>query len=193
MNRRLNLTRITDPAEAGIKHYADSLSVVAWACGRGPPDIRRVLDVGTGGGFPAVPVAVARPDWHVTALDSRAKKVRFVADCAARIGLTNLRAEHGHTDHWRIDHSGFDLVTFRAVGKLAECITRSQPLLAPDGWLICYKSASIGLDEERAGLDAAQRTLLRHYQKWTYSLPINDQSLERMLITLRKSTPDSLE
>jgi 16S rRNA G527 N7-methylase RsmG len=92
-NRSFNLTRITGPADAAVKHYADSLSLLAspWV------DAERstvVLDVGTGAGFPAAPLAIVCPRWSVLAIDGTAKKVRFVQACAEAMGLGNLEGRH---------------------------------------------------------------------------------------------------
>ena len=89
-NRRFNLTRITTPVEAAIKHYADSLTLLT--C----PDIAAaapitLLDVGTGAGFPAIPLAIVCPAWQVAAIDGTGKKARFVAESAAGLGATANR------------------------------------------------------------------------------------------------------
>jgi len=146
-NRSFNLTRITDPAEAAVKHYADSLALPWWwdrrvsgiEPGRGAPAL--VLDVGTGGGFPAVPVAVSRPAWATVAIDKTAKKARFVERCAGELGLSNLRAVHGRLPQWRSD-SPFDLAVFRAVGTVAESLRSVPEVIRPGGWVVCYKTAS---------------------------------------------------
>lgn len=183
-NRRFNLTRITDPIEAAVQHYADSLSAIVWAR-RHAPAIRTVLDVGTGGGFPAIPLAIVRPDWSVTAIDGTAKKSRFVAECAAYLGLENLTAVHGHTDHWQAPPEPFDLITFRAVGKLAVCIGHAQPLMARGGWLVCYKTDRIDkLERQRAAEQAKQRHLIAG-DPWPYRLDGGDLHLHRQLVSYR--------
>jgi len=92
-NRRFNLTRITAPADAALKHYADSLALLAtrWVDSDRPLS---VLDVGTGAGFPAVPLAIVCERWGVMAIDGTGKKARFVAEAAAVLGLANLEARH---------------------------------------------------------------------------------------------------
>ena len=130
-NRSFNLTRITDPKEAAIKHYADSLALLPWADGVGEK-IDSVLDVGTGAGFPAFPLAVLRPQWSVTAIDATRKKTDFVARTAASLGVENLRCEHAHSEHWKAFPEGgrpsanqYHLVVFRALSKPAKAIQQA--------------------------------------------------------------------
>ena len=80
-NRRLNLTRITDPVESAVRHYADSLALLAWSRDSAV-SIRTLLDVGTGAGFPAVPLAIMKPKWKITAIDGTKKKIDFVRETA---------------------------------------------------------------------------------------------------------------
>ncbi len=187
-NRRFNLTRITEPEEAAVKHYADSLSAVAWA-DEHAEGIGKVLDVGTGAGLPAVALAVARPEWQVTAIDGNAKKTRFVADCAEALGLTNLTALQQHTSQWHGRRDRFDLITLRAVGKLADCITQSRPLLAPGGTIVCYKSRRITDDELADGATAAKRAKLTPLPPWPYDLPLGNDEVRHTLLTYRREAP----
>ena len=191
-NRRVNLTRITDPDAAAVRHYADSLAVVAWearASGAAPRGSARqsghgplarddglgtplaVLDVGSGAGFPSIPVAVVRPDWRITALEATAKKVRFIASAAAELGLANVTAIHAHSDHWPDPPGRFDLICFRAVGPLAANLRTAAGLLAPGGCIVAYKNATL-TDEELA---AARRSWAEYGlaapTPWPYHLP----------------------
>jgi 16S rRNA (guanine527-N7)-methyltransferase len=184
-NRRFNLTRITDPEDAAVKHYADALSVVAWARTRAAR-IGTVLDVGAGPGLPALALAVAEPTWHVTAVDATAKKADFVADCAATLGLSNLAALHRHTDHWLDAVDVFDLITFRAVGALEACIATGHRRLAPGGTLICFKSARLSDEERTAGLAAARRHHLRALDDFPYALTTKQETLRRLLVIYQR-------
>lgn len=183
-NRRFNLTRITDPVEAAVKHYADSLSAAVWAR-RHAPEIRTVLDVGTGAGLPAIPLAIVRPDWSVTAIDGTAKKSRFVAECATQLGLENLTAAHRHTDHWQPAPAPFDLITFRAVAKLAVCIGHAQSLMAPGGWLVCYKTDRVDELERKRAAEQAERRHMIAADPWPYRLEGGELRLQRQLISYR--------
>jgi len=167
-NRRFNLTRITVPGEAAALLYADSAAALGWAiCAEA--GITTVLDVGTGAGFPAVPLAVLAPAWRVTALEATGKKARFVQQTARRLGINNLQALHAHSDHWTSGRT-FDLVTFKAIGRLDACVTAGRRYLASGGCIIVYKTASISPDELRLGRQAAERLRLEVPPPFEYEL-----------------------
>ena len=184
-NSRMNLTRITDPTEAAVKHYADSLALLLWIRDRGI-EVGTVLDVGSGAGFPAVPLAVMRPEWQVTALDGTAKKIGFVARVAKTLRLPNLRAVHAHSTHWR-DGWTADVVTVRAVAKLAKCMRDTVDLVAPNGWLVAYKTADIGDDELSAAQLQCADGGFRSEPAFEYELRLKDDRLQRALYSFRKT------
>lgn len=178
-NRVMNLTRITDPADAAVKHYADSLALLAWARDEGV-EPRSVLDIGTGAGFPAVPLAVARPDWSVTAIDSTGKKVDFLRAAAADLGLGNLDAVHAHTDHWRPGRR-FDLVTFRALGPLGKSIRQAARFLAATGRIVAYKTTAWNAAEISDETATLANLGLRSYNRYEYELTAGQQTMQRAL------------
>ena len=94
-NARMNLTRIANPAEIALLHYLDSLALLPHLA-----DLRRprLLDVGSGAGFPGMPLAIARPQTRVTLLDSTAKKLRFIEAAGAALGLENIRVLHARAE-----------------------------------------------------------------------------------------------
>ncbi len=140
-NRSLNLTRITEPGEFWEKHIWDSLwGVLPWLTQ--PPGSLRGLDLGTGAGFPGLPVAIALPAWELVLVDSTAKKVTFVEGLIAKLGLHQVRAHWDraetlghHSDH----REGYDLVLVRAVGSAAVCAEYALPLLRPQGQAVLYR------------------------------------------------------
>ncbi len=136
-NRRTNLTRITDPVQAAVKHYADSLASLPWADEAVLADAY-VLDVGTGAGFPAVPLAICRPAWRILAIDSAKKKADFVGSAAASLGLDGLSVQHARARELAGHVAPFDLVTCRAVADLVKCLREVRRLIAGGGWLVCY-------------------------------------------------------
>jgi 16S rRNA (guanine527-N7)-methyltransferase len=136
-NRQINLTRITAPADAAVKHYADSLAIVPWAR-KLIPRAARVLDVGTGAGFPAVPLAVCCPEWQVLAVDGTRKKADFLSAAAAELGLGNLTAKHARAHELVGQVQPFDLVTCRAVGDVVSNARETRRLVAAGGSLACY-------------------------------------------------------
>lgn len=179
-NQVTNLTRIIKPVEAAIKHYADSLALLAWSNERSLP-IRSVLDVGTGAGFPAVPLAIMRPTWNITAIDGTAKKIEFVRDWASASGIANVCCVHAHSKHWETDKK-FDLVTCRALAKLESAIEQTAPFVQGGGHLVLYKSASITSEELQAGNQAAHRNGLSFLERYDYSLKVGSEVLARTLL-----------
>ena len=185
-NRTTNLTRITNPVEAAIKHYADSLSLLLWEQ-RERPTIRTALDIGTGAGFPSLPLAAMRPDWAITALDGTRKKIDFLQSVVSELGMENLAPVWGHTDHWNPPHP-FDVAVFRALGPLDESIARAASLVAPSGWIIAYKTAEMSVDERRNTLDAVRKHGLLEGEPLRYELKIGADILARQLLVYRKPT-----
>ena len=184
-NQRMNLTRITEPAVAAVRHYADSLALLRIAKLADKPHVS-VLDVGTGAGFPAVPLAVARPGWRITAIDSTDKKVRFVAQCAMELGLTNLTVLHARAEHWRPPQR-FDVVALRAVAPLAVAIAKTCHLVAPRAWWVAYKSADLPAEEREAGLAAARQHRLTPAEPVVYELAEPTECRRHALWVLRKT------
>ena len=115
VNRSMNLTAITEPLSFAVRHIADSLTVSRYI-----PKNASVIDVGCGAGFPSVPLAIARPDIKITALDSTAKRISFIASSAEKLGIKNItaiaaRAEEAAQGELR---SSFDCAVSRAVARL---------------------------------------------------------------------------
>lgn len=177
-NRSFNLTRITDPAEAAVKHYADSLAIIHWASA---PDsaTRRVLDVGTGAGFPAVPLAIVRPDWQVTALDATAKKIRFLEQLRTALNLRNLVCVHEHAAHWQTPDR-FDLVAYKAVGSLGLCAEQGARLLARQGRIAVFKTGNLS-DAETAEARGKARELGLTWATFAYELGTAEETFQREL------------
>jgi len=133
-NRVYNLTAVRDVERMVSHHLLDSLAVVPYFEG-GCPDLIRVLDVGSGGGLPGIPLAIARPELQVTLIDSIAKKTAFLLQAKAELGLPNLNVITGRVEDFRPD-STFDVITSRAFSDLKEFVTLTRHLLKPAGrWL----------------------------------------------------------
>lgn len=148
-NKSLNLTAITDPEGIAVKHFADSLTVLAAA---EIPDGCKMLDVGTGAGFPCIPLMIARRDIKMTALDSTAKKLKFVEESANALGLypavIHARAEElGQNRQYR---ESFDAVTARAVANLRELAEYCLPFVKIGGVFIAMKGPLAGEELESA-------------------------------------------
>ncbi len=149
-NARMNLTRITDPAEIALKHHLDSLTLLTAL-----PEIKRqrLLDVGTGAGFPGLPVAIALPQLRVTLLDATAKKLRFIEAAGETLGLENIRVVHARAEEaGRNDaHRGtYDFVTARAVVRMPALMEYTLPLAKRGGMVIAMKGEAASQEMESA-------------------------------------------
>lgn len=139
-NSRINLTAITEPTEIVYKHFADSLTALAAV---EVPQGASFVDVGTGGGFPGLPILVARPDLHGVLLDSTQKKLMYVDYCLNKLGLLNS----GRTLHMRAEEAGiklqlrnrFDFSFSRAVANLRELSEYCLPLTKVGGTFVALK------------------------------------------------------
>ncbi|MCI8733398.1 MAG: 16S rRNA (guanine(527)-N(7))-methyltransferase RsmG [Clostridia bacterium] len=146
-NKKFNLTAITDSDAFYIKHIADSLIGISEI-----PEGAALCDIGSGAGFPSVPIAAARADVSVTALDSTAKKMAFVAESCKSIGLDNLKTVAGRAEEQRSLFEKFDVVTARAVSSLSVLLELGMPLLKVGGRLVAYKTDESELQDVRNAL-----------------------------------------
>jgi len=146
-----NLTAIHSPASILSHHLLDSLVILprlASICGERPC---RVLDVGSGGGLPGVPLAVAQPGWRVTVVDKVQKKVAFLTQVKLELGLPNLDCLHARIED--VQAPPFDLIVARAFASLEDFVRLSAHLLAPGGWWAALKG--VRPDDELASLARA--------------------------------------
>ena len=139
MNELMNLTAIKDPVEVWDKHVLDSLTLVPFLeeLGAGA----RLVDIGSGGGLPGIPLAIVRPDLQVTLVEATQKKATFLVAVAAGLGLTNVsvRAERAEQLGKGDLRGAFDAVTARAVGRLVMLIPLTVPFVRPNGIVLLVK------------------------------------------------------
>jgi 16S rRNA (guanine527-N7)-methyltransferase len=150
-NKVYNLTAVRDPAQMLTQHLLDCLAVVQPLKAR-LPALQTVLDVGAGGGLPAVVLAVACPQWQVSAVDTVAKKAAFIQTAAHSLGLPNLRGIHARVEDLA---EGYDLVCSRAFASLADFTSWSAAALKPGGVWMAMKGRVP--DEELAALPPGVR------------------------------------
>ena len=185
-NEVMNLTNLTAPEDVAVKHLADSLLLLQ---AEGLPESGRVLDVGTGAGFPAVPLAIARPGWSVTALDATRKKIDFLEEVRGALGVPAAcvqgRAEAlGKESAYR---EQFDLVTARAVAPLYVLAELCLPMVKPGGCFAAMKGASA--DAELAEASRALRELGGELeQELRYALDASGED-RRAILLFRKVRP----
>jgi len=183
-NRRINLTRITKPAQAAVKHYADSLALMPWLK-TVDWEPQTLLDVGTGAGFPAIPLAVARKTWSVTAIDGTGKKIRFLQNTTRELGITNLTPIHARAEHWDTIEQ-FDVVVSRALAPPARYLKWAGRLVSPGGVIVAHKTANPDEDELREAADAARKLHLEPCDSFAYHLRLGSERLDRLLSIYRK-------
>ena len=150
-NKVYNLTAVRDPAQMLTQHLLDCLAVVQPLKAR-LPALQTLLDVGAGGGLPAVVLAVACPQWQVSAVDTVAKKAAFIQTAAHSLGLPNLRGIHARVEDLA---EGYDLVCSRAFASLADFTSWSAAALKPGGVWMAMKGRVP--DEELAALPPGVR------------------------------------
>ena len=148
VNASMNLTAITEEKAIILKHYVDSLTVSKYI-----PKNAKIIDVGCGAGFPCLPLAIFRPDLDITALDSTAKRIKYIDDTANKLNIANIHAvadraeEYGKKNEYR---ESFDIATARAVAALPILSELCLPFVKVGGAFVSMK-ASQG---EREAIDA---------------------------------------
>ncbi|QHG16646.1 16S rRNA (guanine(527)-N(7))-methyltransferase RsmG [Nostoc sp. ATCC 53789] len=142
-NRQLNLTRITDPQEFWEKHLWDSLrGILPVLSGNLPLASPNIIDIGTGAGFPGVPVAMTVPNCTITLLDSTQKKITFLDNILTELALTNTKTLVGRAEEigqYYKHRMAYDIALIRAVGAVSVCAEYTLPLLKQGGLAIIYR------------------------------------------------------
>ena len=155
-NRQQNLTRITSPEDFWEKHLWDSLSGIVGLPAEILNQKLQIIDVGTGAGFPGIPLAIAFPRWQITLLDSTRKKITFVNDLIAKLQLNNAKGIVARAEALgRVpgDRSSYDLALVRAVSKASVCAEYSLPFVKKGGLAVLYRGH--WNDRETASLESA--------------------------------------
>ena len=131
-NRVYNLTAIRKQEQMVSNHLLDSLVLTPYITGT------RILDVGSGAGLPGIPLALARPQWDVTLLDSNHKKTAFLRQAVAELALANVTVVSDRVESWQPQQK-FDCIVSRAFAELAEFVNLAKHLLAPGGYFAAMK------------------------------------------------------
>ena len=145
-NKFMNLTGITDYEEVNEKHFVDSLSIVKAI---DMESVESVIDVGTGAGFPGIPLKIAFPHLKAVLLDSLNKRINFLNEVIAQLGLTDIKTIHGRAEDYAKQaeyRENFDLCVSRAVANLSTLSEYCLPYVSMNGMFVPYKSGEI--DEE---------------------------------------------
>jgi 16S rRNA (guanine527-N7)-methyltransferase len=158
-NARINLTAITDPREIVVRHFLDSLSVTLGVPATLRGEVARVLDVGSGAGFPGLVLAIAFPRWRVTVLEATSKKVRFLREVAGALHLSGAYPLEGRAEdlaHKREERGHYDVVTARALAPLPTLLEYCEPFVKEGGVVIAPKKGDLTAELAAGGRAAAQ-------------------------------------
>lgn len=182
-NEKVNLTSITEQAEFVKKHYVDSIAIC------GTPQMsgaKSIIDVGTGAGFPGIPLAILYPEKEFLLMDSLNKRIRIIEEISREIGLRNVSFQHGRAEELaqnREYREKFDLCVSRAVANLAVLSEYCLPFVKVGGWFAAYKTGTIE-DELRESAHAI--TLLGGQLEENISLSIKGYDLDHRLLMIKK-------
>lgn len=167
-NRKINLTAITNPRDIAIKHFVDSLAPAGCI-----PDGARLLDIGSGAGFPGIPLKILKPSISVLLIDAVRKKINFLKHVLRILGLENIEARQIRAENF-LKGTGqaisFDVIISRALSDLAPFVKSALPLLSRQGTIIAMKG-KVGakeLDAVRADASGDQYSL----EVERYKLPL---------------------
>jgi len=183
-NTRMNLTAITAPEEAWRRHILDSLTLLPVLAEL--PESARIVDVGSGGGAPALPLAIVMPSARFTLVEATAKKAEFLRAAAAALGLTNVEVVNDRAEsigaHPSLLRAQFDAVTARAVGRLASLAELCVPLAKVGGIVALIKGQKA--DEE---LEEARQAL--HMLHASHAGTVDTPTGRIVVLEKRRTTP----
>lgn len=173
-NQVHNLTAVRDPIEMVTLHILDSLSILPYV------DSKHLLDVGAGAGLPSIPLAICLPDLQVMAIDAVQKKVSFMRQVKAELGLTNFSVIHGRIEEQSVTENGissqFDTITSRAFSELGLFIKLTRHLLKDDGKWLAMKGVIPEHEFKKSGIKPTEVKVLR----------VAELAAERHLVIINK-------
>lgn len=187
-NKRINLTAITEPREIVIQHFLDSASALQIAIFK--PGMR-ILDVGSGAGFPGLPIKILAPELDVMLLDASKKRVTFLNKVLDALNLDKIAAVHGRAED--LGHSqyreAFDIVISRAVAPLRVLCEYCIPFVRRDGFFLSYKGPG-ALEELKLSRNAIDILGGSFVEIRTVSVPFSEKTHNIVVIRKEKETPD---
>lgn len=186
-NEKINLTAITDPNEVILKHFIDSLTINKYI-----KENSTLADVGTGAGFPGIPLKILRPDLKITLVDSLNKRINFLNEVINKLNLVNIETVHSRIEDFGKDkkyRESFDFVTARAVANLAVLSEYLLPIAKVGGQCVCMKGSSV--EEELSNGKNAIKVLGGNIKNIDeFVLPDSDMSRNVIIIDKIKNTPN---
>ena len=147
-NEKINLTAITQPEEIKLKHFVDSLTVLKYI-----NEDDKVIDIGTGAGFPGIPLKIMNKNTKITLLDSLNKRINFLNIVIEKLDLSNIQAIHGRAEEIarnKLYREKYDVAVSRAVANLSTLTEYMLPFVKIGGKCICMKGANVNEELERA-------------------------------------------
>ena len=181
-NRVMNLTAISGEDEVAVKHFLDSAAVLL----RFPLAGKSAVDVGSGAGFPGLPLKILVPDLRLTLIDAQQKRVDFLSEVCAALGFGDVRCLHARAEEAAALREGFDYALARAVARLNVLCELCLPFVQPGGAFLALKGPAA--EEELAKAERAIRLLGADCEEvYDYALPGED--LRHNLVVLRKTAP----
>lgn len=185
-NEKINLTAIVEPKEIILKHFIDSLTIIKYI----EPN-KSVIDIGTGAGFPGIPVKIMREDLDITLLDSLNKRIHFLNEVIQKLELKNITAIHARIEEFAKNkqyRETFDVATSRAVANLTTLSEYMLPMIDLKGMAICMKGSEI--NEEISKSKNSIKLLGGKIDKIEeFTLPKSDNRRNLILIKKERQTP----
>ena len=189
-NKVMNLTAITEYEEVIVKHFLDSLSIVKAGCfEQNALNGKSVIDIGTGAGFPGIPLKIAFPQLKITLLDSLNKRVNFLNEVIEILGLSKVEAVHGRAEDYAKQkeyRECFDFCVSRAVANLSTLSEYCIPFVKEGGCFISYKSGKI--DEELSQAGNAVKILGGKVLD-VVKFPLMGTDMDRSFVIIKKTRP----
>ena len=186
-NKMMNLSAIRDPQEVENKHFLDSLIIASYL------DLKekdRILDLGTGGGFPGVPIKILYPEVEILFLDSVRKKLEFIRASCERMGLEGTEFLHVRAEDAGRDpelRASVDVVVARAVAYLPVLLESAAPLIKVGGYLAAAKS--LGEEELAESKRAMQLLGMKLETQYAYQLPGSEEKRQVLILRKTAATP----
>lgn len=182
-NKVMNLTAITEYSEVKLKHFYDSLTIVKVM------DMEKVdnlIDVGTGGGFPGIPLKIVFPHLEVTLLDSLNKRIQWLSELTEELELQKVTCIHGRAEDYGRNpdyREKYDLCVSRAVANLSTLAEYCMPFVKKGGYFVSYKSAAAEEELSQAGKAVS---LLGGEIAEAHSFQLEDTDMNRTLVKIEK-------